>query len=72
MKYIVDAIEDGFAILSIDKNRRIQVKTSDLPGNIREGDVISFNGNTYSFCEEETKNRRKKLFDKQKAIFNRK
>lgn len=72
MKYIVEAIEEGIAILVNDKKQKLQVKLSELPDEVKEGVVLILDCDRFIISEDETIRRRKLMFEKQKRLFGKK
>ena len=72
MKYIVEAIEEGIAILVNDKKQKLQVKLSELPNEVKEGVVLILDCDRFIISEDETIRRRKLMFEKQKRLFGKK
>lgn len=60
MKGIVDRIEDGIITLEINNNY-FNFSVENFPKEIREGDLIEYNGDKILILEEETKARSEKI-----------
>ena len=71
MKFIVEAIEDGVARLECDRTAAEYVQLSLLPEGVREGDVLSFDGEKYNLDENATAQRRKAVYDKFSRLFRK-
>lgn len=71
MKYTVDRIEDGVAVLEDDMLSMLPVPCCLLPEGAREGSLLSFDGENYVLCADEEAARRRRLFDLQKKLLNK-
>lgn len=63
MKYTVDRISDGYAVLESD-NVRLTVDSSKLPEDVSEGDIIEERPEGYMILKNETEERRKLILKK--------
>jgi len=54
MYYSVDRIEGDFAVLQDEHGSIRDVNLKDLPENIKESDILKFDGNIYIIDEERT------------------
>lgn len=72
LKYSVDRIEEGFAVCEDANGERVNIEISKLPEGIKEGVLISINGDEVILLEDETEERRRKLAQKQRELFERK
>lgn len=71
MRYTVDRINEGIAVLEAEDGSHISINIDQLPLTIREGSsVISENG-VFSHDAEFENERRKKLFRKRQRLINR-
>ncbi len=71
MTYIVDRIEENIAILeNKDTNEIIEITLDKLP-NIKEGNVLKYQNNTYIIDKEEEENRRKEILEKFNRLRNK-
>ena len=68
MRYIVASIEDGIVRLEKDKKEDIFVSTKDLPDEIKEGDMLDFDGEKYVINQLATADRRTAIYEKFKKI----
>lgn len=68
---IVDRIEEGIAICENRNREHVNIHLSDISGVVHEGDVLRHDAKkgTYFVDAETTAQRRKKIFQIQKAIF---
>lgn len=71
MKFTVDRIEDGFAVLEKEDMTHITVKAEALPRDIKEGSVLFFDGSSYMHDPDAEAQTRKRIISKQKSIFNK-
>lgn len=72
LKYSVDRIEEGFAVCEDENGKTVNVETGKLPEGVKEGDLVSIDGVETVILAEETEERRKKLAEKRRALFERK
>lgn len=69
MKYIIDRIEENIAILeNQDTEEFININTTLLPQNIKEGMILSLINNTYTIDTKATEERRKEILEKFKRL----
>ena len=68
MRYTVASIEDGIVRLEKDKKEDIFVSTKDLPDEIKEGDMLDFDGEKYVINQLATADRRAAIYEKFKKI----
>lgn len=65
MKYAIDRIENNIAILEdIQTKERIEIETSLLPRNVKEGNILIQKDNEYILNESEEDIRRKRIMEK--------
>lgn len=69
-KYIIDRFESSFAVLEKENGTTTNVEAS-LLGDAKEGDVVIFDGESYTIDKEETRLRRERIKDKMGKIFKR-
>lgn len=60
-KLIVDRIEGRFAVCELADKTITDIKLDILPGEVAEGDVLTFDGKDYTIDTDETNNRRKRI-----------
>ena len=73
MKYYIDRIEDGVAVMDADSGERITVPVDRLPDGVRDGSVVFMQPDGAFAHDEEAENeRRKTLFSKFQNLKNRK
>lgn len=71
MKFIVESIEDGIARLENDGNESVLAALSLLPVGAKEGDILNFEGEKYTFDAEATAERRKAVYEKFNRLFHK-
>lgn len=71
-RYIVDRVEEGVIVLERDDMTYLELKESDIPFSVCEGNVLIFESGKFTLDENEEKVRRKRIFEKQKNIFKNK
>ncbi len=69
MKYYLDRIEDNFCVLEDENKEFVVIEKSKLPHNVKEGDVIFLKDNNYIILYDESKEKRKELWDLQNSLF---
>lgn len=55
---IVDRIEDGYAVCEMENQKMIDIKLTQINGNIRDGDVLVYSDGFYKVDEELTNKRK--------------
>ena len=72
MIYIVDRIENNIAILeNKETNEIINIDISLLPTNLKEGNVLRYENNTYILDNDEEDKRRQLLVEKFNKLKNK-
>ncbi len=72
MIYIVDRIEDNIAVLeNKETNEIINIDISLLPTNLKEGNVLRYENNTYILDNDEEEKRRQLLLEKFNKLKNK-
>ena len=71
MKYSVISLEDGIACLESDENVIIRIDVSELPENVKEGDILRFDGTIYVVDAEATSARRAEVYNKFNRLFKK-
>ena len=61
MKFIVDRIEENFAVCEDDNKNMINIELCKLPKNIKEGDVIMKDDNSFYIDYEATKKAKEEI-----------
>ena len=60
-RFTVDRIEEDKAILECENGDCVTLELKSLPKNIKEGDVLCFEENSYFLDKDETEKRRQKI-----------
>lgn len=68
-KFIVDRIEGYKAVLECENGDMVNLELKALPKNIKEGDVINFQENSYFLNSDETKARKEKIKNLMNSLF---
>ena len=68
MRYIVDRLIEGIAVLESETGERRTVEAAILPENVKEGDCLTEADGIFSLDAERTSARRKKLYARLKAL----
>ncbi len=68
MKFVIDRFEGDYAVLEKEDGGTIDVLKS-LIENGAEGDVLVFDGESYTKDKEETQTRKKRIEEKMKRLF---
>jgi len=72
LEYIVDRIESGIAICScVQTGENLIIKKHELPKKIKEGDVLTKDGDGYKVDEEQTKKRLGNLTKRMNRLFDK-
>ena len=71
MKYTIDRITDGIAVLEDENGDLLSISAALLPENIREGSVLKEEDGEFIPDENEESERRKKLFALQNKLKNK-
>jgi len=71
--YTVDRIEDDIAVLFDDDENKTDVPISELPENIKEGDILSFDeeNQTYTVDKNKTEQVKSSMEQRFKKLFKR-
>ena len=70
-KLIVDRIVGDIAVLEKEDRSHVEVSLSEINLDIKEGRVLLFDGSVYTADKESDDARRKKLFEMQERLKNR-
>ena len=68
-KFTVDRIEEDKAVLECENGECVTLEVKSLPKNIKEGDVLCFEENSYFLDKEETEKRRQKIKSLMDSLF---
>ena len=66
--YIVDRIENGIAVLYSEDGSKLDIKLSDFPKRLSQGDMVMISEGRYQKNEKETDERKKKLIALRKEL----
>ncbi len=69
---IIDRIENGIAVIEEDGKSHFEVKCSQLPMSIREGDVVKFENEHYVIDYDVTMDRKAEIRNLQKKLQEKK
>lgn len=69
MKYIIDRIENGFAVCENEEMKIVNIPFDILPEEAKEGSVLLFEEGKYVLLAEEEKERRDRILSLQDDIF---
>ncbi len=65
MKYVIDKIENGIALLENTKDgNKLEIDIKKLPSNIKENDVLDYDGKSYVIDNTEKEKRIKRIREK--------
>ena len=71
MKYSVISLEDGIACLESEENVIVRIDVSELPENVKEGDILRFDGTAYVVDAAATSARRTEVYNKFNRLFKK-
>lgn len=72
MIYIVDRIEDNIAILENKETKEIiDISLDILPTNLKEGNILKYENNTYTLDKEQEEERRNAIISKFERLKNK-
>lgn len=72
MIYIVDRIENNFAVLeNINTKETIDININLLPKNLKEGNVIKYKNNKYIIDKKAEQRRRNSILEKFNKLKNK-
>ena len=71
MFYVLERIEDQFAVLISDDRQTFNVELSRLPQGAKIGDVFVFDGENYILDDEETQKRKDRIVSKHLFLFKK-
>ena len=69
-RFTVDRIEEDKAVLECENCECVTLEVKSLPKNIKEGDVLCFEENSYFLDKEETEKRRQKIKSLMDSLFD--
>lgn len=67
--YIIDRLEEGFAVCENEANEQLLISMEQLPENAKEGDVLQEEDGNFSVNQEETEARRARMRRKLMDLF---
>ena len=69
MKYAIDKIENDVALLeNIKDGSKKEVNIKDLPSNVIETDILSYDGKTYTLDNDEKELRIRRIREKMEKL----
>ncbi len=68
-KFIIDRIEGNKAVLECENGDCVSLELNSLPKNIKEGDMLYFENDSYFLDADETKKRREKIKNLMDSLF---
>ncbi len=68
MRYTVDRVSEGIAVLETETGERRTLELAKLPENVREGDCLKELNGTFFLDAERTRRRKRKLHARLKAL----
>lgn len=69
-RFTVDRIEEDKAVLECENGDCVTLELKSLPKNIKEGDVLCFEENSYFLDKDETEKRRQKIKSLMDSLFD--
>lgn len=69
-RFTVDRIEEDKAVLECENGDCVNLELKSLPKNIKEGDVLCFEENSYFLDAAETEKRREKIKKMMDSLFD--
>lgn len=71
MRYVVDRIEEGIAVLENESSEHINVCLSDLPSGVRDGSILMLKDGHYELDMSAEEKRRAEMFQKQQHLLKK-
>ncbi|WP_313257181.1 DUF3006 domain-containing protein [Lacrimispora sp.] len=68
MKYTIDRIGEKVVICENENGDMVKVQASELPEDVREGDILTEAEGTWTLEKEETERRRQKIREKLRGL----
>ena len=68
-RFTFDRIEENKAILECENGEFVTLELSSLPKNIKEGDILNFDENSYFLNADETEKRKEKIKNLMSSLF---
>ncbi len=72
IRYTVDRIEEGMAVLEKEDLTHIEIPVSELSLEVKEGNVLHFENGKFTLDEATEAERRRRILEKQRNIFKNK
>lgn len=69
VQYIIDRFEGEFAVCETSELKFVNILKKDLPKDVKEGDVLEFDGKKYVLDIDETKKRKMEIDDLTKDLW---
>lgn len=69
VQYIIDRFEEEFAVCETSELKFVNILKKDLPNDVKEGDVLEFDGKKYVLDIDETKKRKMEIDDLTKDLW---
>jgi len=71
--YTVDRIEEDIAVLFDDEENKIDIPVSELPEDIKEGDILRFDeeNQTYMIDKSKTEERKENIQERFRKLFKK-
>ena len=69
MRYIVDRIEGGVAVLERDDLELVDVPLSELPEGVRQHDCLEEDGGSWRMDLDRTSERKRRIEEKMRRLF---
>lgn len=70
MRFIVDRIENEFAVCENENKEMVNIPIKELPSNITEKSIIDYIGNKYIINEEEQLRKEDLIREKMNSVWN--
>ena len=70
MEYSIDRIEEGVAVCESARGEVLHVRAETLPGDAREGSMVSFMNGAWTVLHAQTETVRHELFLMQESLFD--
>ena len=71
MKYTVERIEDNVVVLEDENGNLLEVSLRLLPENIKSGNILLFENNSYNLINTADEERRKRIKEKYQQLFDK-
>lgn len=70
MRVTIDRFEGEYAICEKEDRNMINIEKSQIPSDVKEGDVLLIEGSKITFDKSETERRRKAISDLMNNLWN--